>query len=237
MDEAMSDPAVRVVVDDRESRAGLADVLRRAGLAIEIARLPVGDVAIGARILVERKTTADFAASIADRRLFDQAYALRGACSRPLIVIEGDDAAAFGRISVENARGALTALVVSYGIPVLRTQSLDDTAVWIGLIVARETQRLERLARAAKRRAEPRTSLDVLCAIPGVGPRRASSLVEHLGSPRAVFNAEQRTLRDVPGVGPVVARRIEDAADGSGRVAEAVVGCPRGAPSWGRNSS
>jgi len=222
MSESSCVPTVRIVVDDRETRAGLADVLGRTGLTIEIARLPVGDVAIGTRILVERKTTADFAASIVDHRLFDQAYALRGACSRPLIVIEGDDALGFGRVPVDRARGALTALLVSYGIPLLRTHSIDDTAAWIGLIVARETRRLERIARASKRREESRTALDVLCAIPGIGPRRAANLVKHIGSPRAVFNAEQRTLRDVPGVGPVVARRIEDAADGSGRVAEAV---------------
>ena len=60
----MSDPEVRarltVVVDDRERRPGLAEAIAALGRTVEVARLPVGAMEIGPRVLVERKTVSDF---------------------------------------------------------------------------------------------------------------------------------------------------------------------------------
>jgi hypothetical protein len=67
-------PHVAVIVDDREGRSGLAAAIAARGRDVTVARLDVGDVAIGDRVLVERKSIADFVASVVDRRLFDQAY-------------------------------------------------------------------------------------------------------------------------------------------------------------------
>jgi Fanconi anemia group M protein len=230
MDTSPSAPRLRVVVDDRETRHGLACAIAAWGREVEVGRLAVGDVAIGTRVVVERKTVADFVSSIADRRLPDQAYALRGCSARPLLVVEGDDPAAAERVDPQILRGALGSLLVGYGIPVLRTLSMRDTARWIAEIAVREERRLARLAAQEHAAPTARTPVEVLAAIPGVGPWRARKLVESLGSPGAVFRADERTLRGVPGVGRVVARRIRELDGGAGEVSDAPAPLRAGPP-------
>ncbi len=62
-----------IQVDANESRSGLAKLLAESWDYVRVRRLDVGDVAIGPNVLVERKTTDDFLASIGDGRLFRQA--------------------------------------------------------------------------------------------------------------------------------------------------------------------
>jgi len=75
---AMDNAPVHIVVDDREKTGGkvLAALAGRGDATVEIARLDVGDYHIEHRVVVERKTAADFAASLIDGRLFHQAATL-----------------------------------------------------------------------------------------------------------------------------------------------------------------
>lgn len=208
-----AEPArLTVVVDDRERRPGLADELARLGRRVAVGRLPVGDAEIGPRVLVERKTVADFVLSVEDGRLFEQAWALRGACRRPLLVVEGEDAYDAARLSPRSLRGILAALLVGNGVPLLRTASIAETAEWIEVIARREERRLAR-NRADVAPTDARVAMDVLGAIPGVGDGRARRLVERFGSVRAVFTADEDALCEVPGIGSVTARSIRAAAD------------------------
>jgi len=72
-------PAGRCVlrVDFSERNAALLALARRCGkFDVRMEHLVVGDYFIGGGIVVERKTYADFAISLADGRLFPQAAAL-----------------------------------------------------------------------------------------------------------------------------------------------------------------
>ena len=64
-------------VDFSERNAALLGLARRCGsFDVRMVRLPIGDYLIDGGVLVERKTYADFATSLADGRLFLQAAAL-----------------------------------------------------------------------------------------------------------------------------------------------------------------
>ncbi len=63
------------------------------------------------------------------------------------------------------------------------------------------------------RLADPRAASLCLSLIPGVGPRMRARLIEHLGSPESVLAAAPSELREVPGIGPTLARAIAAAAD------------------------
>ena len=208
-----------VVVDDREGRSGLAGAIAATGRNVAVARLPVGDVGIGPRILVERKTVADFVLSVEDGRLFEQAWALRSASWRPLLVVEGEEPWDAARLTSRALRGILASLMIGCGVPLIRTASVAETAAWVESIAGQEDRRLPRRTRPASP-PDARVAMDVLGATPGVGDYRARRLVERFGTVNAVLAADERSLRDVPGVGRGTARAIRAAADGSGRVAE-----------------
>ena len=88
---------MRVIADSREP-GGLIAALRAAAGAgidgspveIEIEALDVGDFLIGPGAAVERKTGADFVASILDGRFAEQAAKLRATYERVFWLVEGD---------------------------------------------------------------------------------------------------------------------------------------------------
>ncbi|MBW2252996.1 MAG: excinuclease ABC subunit UvrC [Deltaproteobacteria bacterium] len=59
-----------------------------------------------------------------------------------------------------------------------------------------------------RKRRSKETLTSVLEAIPGVGPARRKALLQHLGSARAVADADVDALVSVPGVGAVLAQTI-----------------------------
>ena len=63
--------------------------LRYGDFDVQLECPTVGDYSIDDRVVVERKTYADFATSLVDGRLFPQAAALARCSYRPVILLEG----------------------------------------------------------------------------------------------------------------------------------------------------
>jgi Fanconi anemia group M protein len=196
-----------VVLDHREVPSGLADRVASRWPSVRVGCLEVGDVRVGPRVLIERKTLSDFAASVRDGRLFRQAYALVGASSRPMLILEGTDASDLVGVSPESLRGLLLSLAIGYRVPVLRTSSVEETAEYLARIARREQRRRWKPG-DARVVTEGARALDVLAAIPGVGESRALSLLGTFGSVAGVAAAEEKALRQVEGIGRVLARAL-----------------------------
>lgn len=81
---------LRIIVDEREKKSGIPDLLKAVGVNIEIKTLPVGDYIVAPEIVVERKSIRDLISSIFDGRLFDQCNRLREHFQHPVILMEGD---------------------------------------------------------------------------------------------------------------------------------------------------
>jgi len=208
--------SLRIVVDDREGASRLPAAIASVWPNTAVGRLPIGDVEVGPRVLIERKTVRDFVASLEDGRLFRQAHGLNSVCHRPLIVLEGEDAMDLLGLPAEAFRGVLLSLMLGYRIPVLRTGTVAETAAIVGHIAKQE---IRRLARAGARRktggAKPgRETLDVLSCIPGIGDFRARKLVDEFGSVRGVANASEKDLTRAPGIGPASARKTASTLGG-----------------------
>ena len=72
-----SRPNHRLRVDHSEGRSALLVAVHASGeFDVRMGRLATGDYLIDDEVLVERKTVADFAASLVDGRLFPQAARL-----------------------------------------------------------------------------------------------------------------------------------------------------------------
>lgn len=80
----------RIVVDEREKRSGIPDLLRQAGAFIDFAQLKVGDYIVSPDTAIERKTIQDLLNSIYDGRLFVQCSQLNEHYSKPVLIVEGN---------------------------------------------------------------------------------------------------------------------------------------------------
>jgi DNA excision repair protein ERCC-4 len=81
---------VRILVDERERKSGIPDLLRRAGAAIDFAQLKVGDYVVSPETAIERKTIHDLLNSIYDGRLFIQCSQLNEHYRKPILIVEGN---------------------------------------------------------------------------------------------------------------------------------------------------
>ncbi len=61
-----------MIIRSGESKSGIAALLAAAGVQVTRGELPAGDCVVSDRLIVERRTGADLAASLKDRRLFEQ---------------------------------------------------------------------------------------------------------------------------------------------------------------------
>ncbi|MDP9366689.1 MAG: helix-hairpin-helix domain-containing protein [Chloroflexota bacterium] len=208
---------IRIVIDTAEQRSAVYRMLADLPeITIEVARLPTGDYLLGGGLAVERKTGADFAASIVDRRLFAQVTALKAAYERPVVLIEGTLPPPRTRMHPHALRGALSYLVAIEGLSVLRTNDAEDTALLL-VQLARHTQ--HGLKTPPSTVATPRSrdlaqqQERIVAALPEVGPTLGRQLLAAFGSIARIIAATASELQAVPGIGPARAGAIRHALD------------------------
>src|SRR5574339_1043913 len=207
----MSNPRHSIQVDHSERESVLLELLRQSeDFEVRLARLRVGDYLINDEVLIERKTIADFAASLVDGRLFPQAACLARDGRRTVVLIEGPPAPSMPDVHPHAVQGALISLAAMWRLPVLHTVDADDSLRVMRFLAAQVRTGGERVVcrygRKPKRLATRR--LFLLQGLPGVGPALASRLLKQLGSIRSVVTADIDRLQQVRGVGPKKATRI-----------------------------
>ncbi|PSP32759.1 Hef nuclease [Halobacteriales archaeon QH_10_67_22] len=211
------DDAVEVVVDQRELDAPIAkDLSRRDGLETRLETLAVGDYVLSDRVVVERKTVADFLDTLTgddERSLFEQAKDATRYYARPVVVLEGADLYEQRNVHPNAIQGALASLTVDFGASVLRTTDADETAALIEAIATREQEESDRTVsvhgeKSSKTLAEQQEY--VVASVAEVGPVTAQSLLAELGSVEAVVTADADELQTAEGVGEVTAQRIRE---------------------------
>ncbi|MFH1084387.1 MAG: ERCC4 domain-containing protein [Chloroflexota bacterium] len=203
---------VLIRMDHREAVSGITEHLRALGwVTVQVEALELGDYILGPRVAVERKTAADLAASILDKRLFSQAERLSAAYERPIYLIEGPGLYDASHLHPNAIRGALSYLIVLAGITVLRSESAEDSALLLATMARHAQQGLAyELSLHPKRRgATPEQQMRFLAEdLPGIGPRLARALLAHFGSLEALFSADAAQLAQVRGIGHKTATEI-----------------------------
>jgi ERCC4-related helicase/ERCC4-type nuclease len=213
--------AVEVVVDQRELDAAIArDLSLRDGIETRLETLAVGDYVLSDRVVVERKTVADFLETLTggDRSLFEQVGDAARNYGRPVVVIEGDGLYDRRSVHPKAIHGALASLAVDFGASILRTADEQETADLLAVLASREQEDGDRLV-SVHGEKQSRTLAEqqeyVVAAIAEVGPVTARSLLDELGSVEAVMSADCDTLMTAEGVGEVTAKRIREVTGSS----------------------
>jgi DNA excision repair protein ERCC-4 len=203
---------LRIIVDEREKKSGIPDLLKAVGVNIEIKTLPVGDYIVAPEIVVERKSIRDLISSIFDGRLFDQCNRLREHFQHPVILMEGnvDEIEKF----TENPLvfyGAISSIALDFKIPVLPTPNATHTAkLLVALSSRKEAAKGPFLKKIRKSSDLQRQQLSVLCSLPGVGEKLATRMLEKFGTPLRVLDASSVELSKVEGLGKERAKKIKE---------------------------
>lgn len=199
---------LKILVDSRELRSEVVKNLRDLGTSIEVKNLDVADYVLSDRVAVERKTVEDFAESIIEDRLFQQLIKLKS-YQRPILVIEGENI--YQRIHPNAVRGAIAAIAIDFGIPIIRTRDEKETAEFLLAIARREQEEMRRevVEHYAKTKRTLKEEQEyVVSAISNVGSVIAKKLLEHFQTIEKIATASEEELMKVPKVGKKTAQRI-----------------------------
>ncbi len=206
---------LRMVVDERERKSGIPDLLKQIGVKVEMMNLPVGDYIVASETVVERKSVSDFISSVFDGRLFDQCNRLKEHFEHPTIIIEGN-VDEIDKIT-ENPLvfyGAMSSVVLDFKIPVIPTPNASHTAKLLISMCARQgTMKGPFLKKIKKSNDLQQQQLSILCSLPGVGEKLASRMLEKFGSPSHSLNASSVELSKINGMGEVRAQKIRKILD------------------------
>jgi len=206
---------LRIVVDERERKSGIPDLLRAVGINLEIKTLPIGDYIVAPETIVERKSISDLISSIFDGRLFDQCNRLKEHFTHPIILMEGN-VEEIEQI-VENPLvfyGALSAVAIDFKIPIIPTPSATHTAkMLVSMCSRKDTLRGPFLKKIKKSDDVYRQQLSVLCSLPGIGEKLATRMLVKFGSPTKTLTASLTDLAKVEGLGEARAKKIKQMLD------------------------
>lgn len=220
---------VRIVVDERERRSRIPELLRQAGAVTDFAHLKVGDYVISPDTAIERKTIHDLLNSVYDGRLLVQCSELVQHYTKPVIIIEGNilnlsDNAAEGIVD-DNERiylisETLAKVALDFRIPIINAPYAEYTSQ---ILVAMVNRGLEQgttkgplLKRIKKTNPVQIQQLSILSSLPGVGDKLAVRLLETFLTPQRALTASAAELSRIPGFGTARAikvRKILDSAD------------------------
>ncbi|QLH04287.1 heavy metal resistance protein CzcA [Nitrosopumilus oxyclinae] len=202
---------LRIVVDERERKSGIPDLLKSIGLNIEMKTLPIGDYIVAPETIVERKSIRDLMASVFDGRLFDQCSRLKEHFEHPVVLMEGN----VDEIEeiTENPLifyGALSTVVLDFNIPVIPTPSAAHTAkLLVSMCSRKDTPKGPYLKKIKKSSDLEKQQLSVLCSLPGIGEKFAVRMLTKFGTPLKVFSATAAELAKVEGLGDARAKKIK----------------------------
>lgn len=202
---------LRIVVDEREKKSGIPDLLKAVGIKTELKTLPIGDYIVGPETIVERKSIQDFVSSIFDGRLFDQCSRLKEHFENPIILLEGN----VDEIEeiTENPLvfyGAISSLVIDFKIPIIPTPNASHTAkLLVSMSSRKDSTKGPFLKKIRKSNDLQRQQLSSLCSLPGVGEKTAIRMLAKFGSPLKVFCASSAELAKIEGLGDTRAKKIK----------------------------
>lgn len=206
---------LRIVIDHRETKSGVAKILDRFGIELSFTALEIGDYIVSDRIAVERKRTDDFASSLVDgkRNLFAQLSDLSRVYEKPVLIIEGEDLFTSRQISPNAIYGSLISIAIDFRVSILYSRDEEETASILKILAKREQTENKREInphgkKSASTLAEQQQYL--ISSISNIGPKAARNLLSHFGSVEAVMRADTGELKKVKLIGPKTAARIKE---------------------------
>jgi len=162
------------------------------------------------RLAVERRTGSGLVRGIMDKTLFTSAIYLREHFRLPILVVEGQVSYEYTAFDPQAIRGALSAMMLQYGLSVLSTGSDVETAALIAMMARQEQIGIPDISLIPKRKAAdlPDMQRRIVEMLPGCGMVLAREMLQYFGSVRRIADATAEELRELRGVGAKKAGQI-----------------------------
>ena len=212
------DSGLKILADTREIKSGVLRHLEALGVELKTAKLEVADYVVSDDMAIERKTAADFEASLIDgkRNLFSQLVDLSRTYKKPVLILEGADAAGDSRLNQNSVRGALLSIEFDLNVSVFYTKNEEETALLLKMMAKKEQIHEKKSVNPHGKKPAKTTGEQqeyTLSSISGVGPHAAQILLLEFGSLNNIFNATEEELCRVKGIGKVTAKRIREVVE------------------------
>ena len=204
---------IKIIVDTRESKSGIAKELTNLDVEIELKQLTIADYICSSRIGVERKDVADFSQSLIDGRLFPQLIALRKNYPMPILIIEGETLYGHRAINPEAIRGAISSITLDFDIRIFWTRSTKDTARFLKSIAKREQVKSDKTPSIRSEKAPVVTSElqeFIVAGFPKINATLARRILAKFTTLESFFNASVEEIQQVKGIGKKIAQEIKD---------------------------
>jgi Fanconi anemia group M protein len=199
--------SISIVIDKRENRSFEGE-LAALGARVEWRQLELGDFLCSDKTVIERKTRADFEASIIDRRLFNQLKQLKENYPNVIVLVEGEES--LERVNRNALLGAYAAIITDFGAGVFFTRNGKATTELIFAIAKHEQSGSKEISLFAKRKTFTisQTQEAVVEMLPLVGPKMAKKLLAHFGNIENIATASEEELMKIEGLGEKKAKLI-----------------------------
>ena len=200
-----------VVADSRELGALVTRELAKLGALVKSQTLEVGDFVLSDEVVIERKDVEDFASSIIDGRLFQQAAKLKASYTKPVIVVEGESLTGSGRVRPEAMMGAYASILIDYGIPIVWARKPSEAAQLMFAIARREQiqdKRAPRIMTVPKPSTVEEQQEFIVSSLPNIDRTRARSLLNSFQTVERTFHASKEELMTVTGIGEKISEEI-----------------------------
>jgi len=209
----MTNDSAPLTISATKPLGRVARLLMEAGVRVAAVTEDEGNVdryVISKRLAVERRTGGSFLRGIQDKTLFTSAVFLREHFRVPILIVEGQVNYEYSAFHPQAVRGALTSMMLEYGLSVLETPDPAETAALLAMLARQEQIGIPEISLIPKRKAADLPDLQrrVVEMLPGSGRVLARQLLQHFGSVRRIVEADEDQLRALHGIGAKKARQI-----------------------------
>jgi len=183
-----------------------AIMLAETGIDIEPIEENEGNVdryILSKRLAVERRTGSAFLRGIQDKTLFTSAIYLSEHFEIAILIVEGPINTTYSAFDPQAIRGALSSMMLVYGISLLSTSAVEETAALLAMLARQEQVGVPEISLIPKRKATDLADMQrrVVEMLPGCGMTTARDLLQHFGSVRRIANTTAAELRGMHGIG------------------------------------
>ncbi|MEB3779791.1 MAG: helix-hairpin-helix domain-containing protein [Desulfurococcales archaeon] len=196
---------IHVYADVREENTGIPSLLESLGLTVIRKQLSIGDYVVAKEAVIERKSSYDFARSLFDGRLFDQAKRMVEAYPIVIYVVEGDPT----RIKRYQSRmkqlySAMITLTLDYNARIIMSSGPKATALIIDAIARRMAKEV---GTGIVLHKKPRLSdlrewqLYIVQSFPFIGPKTAEKILDRFSTIEKFCSSSIAELSKIEGIG------------------------------------